>query len=797
MVSFSSSLSSDWSLAIRPEGGSWHFAPLHETLPASGALALEASLCVSGSKKYTLALAATRPLEDVAYVTACINGEGLANVALSRLPAVQGAPHLYELSYADKGEPPFRLTFGFVTVGMSLRFADESVIELTTMEIPCLCSSMPQRTTVVSMLSELSGSDSQEALTWMLRGEREGVRTSALRESGKAEDRSRSIRAFISLAEHSLATLEKNLSLFRSRPLSRTLPLERKAPAEKVCKVGRAEVEWLTLNPDSLVEVTAGHGVPINGKSYAPTWVRTSLPRRSLDNMENRATLRFAAHVVESLEEASKTLSDELNRMRAVRTTLASFEVADGLLPSLVVADVCLELEEPLVGRILILSKRAKRMLRLYSDALGPLPKGKYKMPRRSKAFQEIPHYAALWISMAEWEAFGEYLLSREALLLGTYKMDRLYEYYALYGLLRWLQEAGFAPDQESDDALESVSYSLVDRYFRNETHVVNRYLLRRGAERLALYYQPIIYGDMRAEGGIDLHRTTAGAWFGSYRQDSYWTPDFLIFVDGGKERRRYVLDAKFRNFKSLDTGYRNGRRDDEGLNEFQKCLAKYRYGILSEDGTQVEGVWLLCGRASQAKAMRAQGSTWLVSSGRQMSDGIAALAPGVNALDELFANLGIARSKSSASQGMRAEATKPFVKNDAKTEEQTIPDEKTAGTSEQDASNAPETSDKPQPKTRTLDTAILEDVLVVWRSLPEQQRKNCAGYSQRELGLGHPFIRTQKPTGRESRYYADDPVDVDGTFCYVFTDWKPMYRAKLAKAAHLVRRRIAKHERI
>lgn len=778
-----------------------------------------------------IALASARPLQPATQVATFINGEAFGDSPLQSQPTNQGALLLYELSFGEGGNQPFRLTFGFASVGLAIRFADDTLVELTTMEIPCSCSDMPQRNTVANMLTELSGSDGQEALDWMLGKGQGGARASALRDGGEAEDRSRSIRAFISLAERSLATLDKNLSFFRSRPLSRTLPFERKVPAEKVRKVGRAEVEWLALNPDGLVEVASGQGLSINGKNYVPSNVRTSLPRRSLENMENRATLSFVSHVVEALEDAADILTGELHRMREVRSVLANLEEVDGLLPSLVVADVCLELEEPLVGRIQGLGKRAKRMLRLYRDALGELPLDSYRLPRRSKAFQEIPHYAAIWTAMAEWESFGEFPLSRETLLLSTYKMDKLYEYYALYGLLKWLQDAGFSPDQESSEpALESVGYALNDRYFRNETQVVNRYILRRGPERVALYYQPVVYGDERAEGGIDLHRTTATSWFAPYRHDGYWTPDFLILIDDGGKRRRFVLDAKFRTFSSLNAGYKNGKRADDGLNEFQKCLAKYRYGIMSEEGSQVDGVWLLCGRASCAKATRAQSSSWLASVGRQLNDGIASLAPGANALNGLYASMGVSKRGTSGlvdippvkevelaaedSAGANAN-TKVAAAKKVEIEPEVQPTQPSSITTPKitdanvetaepaastktpeklpDTPVKPEKVAKQQRKPRTVEAAILEDILVAWRSLPEQQRKNCALYSQRELGLSHQFVKTQKPTGREMRFYTEEPIEIDGTPCYIFTDWKPMYRARLSKAANLARKRMGK----
>lgn len=216
VASFSSSPSPDFSLAVKAEGGPWLIVPLYETPPAPGTLALETALCVSDRGRFSIALATARPLQPATQVTTFINGETSGNSVLQSQSTGQGALLLYALNFGEGGDQPFKLTFGFATVGLTIRFADDTCAELTTLEIPCSCSDMPQRTTVANMLTELSGSDGQEALAWMLGRGQGRAQALALRDGGEAEDRSRSIRAFISLAERSLTTLEKNLSLFRS-----------------------------------------------------------------------------------------------------------------------------------------------------------------------------------------------------------------------------------------------------------------------------------------------------------------------------------------------------------------------------------------------------------------------------------------------------------------------------------------------------------------------------------------------------------------------------------------------------
>ena len=139
--------------------------------------------------------------------------------------------------------------------------------------------------------------------------------------------------------------------------------------------------------------------------------------------------------------------------------------------------------------------------------------------------------------------------MQRDGMVLHTWKMDKLYEYYVLYELLSALHGRGFSPNSSLDASpIEQAHYSLDSRYFQNETQVATVFRLVRGDERITLYYQPVIYGDEREEHGISLHRTTlTSAGF-----DSYWTPDYLIVHESCEGTRTLVLDAKFRKVSAL-----------------------------------------------------------------------------------------------------------------------------------------------------------------------------------------------------------------------------------------------------
>lgn len=211
-----------------------------------------------------------------------------------------------------------------------------------------------------------------------------------------------------------------------------------------------------------------------------------------------------------------------------------------GLLPALVVVVACLRRERPFAERARALRRKARRLSRALSDAFDSVSNVRYRLPRRSKVFQEVKPYADVHACMHRWEDFGEFLVLRDGLTLQAWRMDKLYEYYVLYRLFDALSVNGFALNESCDEPARRVGYSLQSRYYANETQVANVYRLVCGSERVTLFYEPVVYGNMREENGIDLHRTTRT----ERGNDSFWTPDCLIRHEANGRVRRIVLDA-------------------------------------------------------------------------------------------------------------------------------------------------------------------------------------------------------------------------------------------------------------
>ena len=577
-----------------------------------------------------------------------VNGESAVAVTLRDAgPAVSGAGgsddgrRLLWLEPALGGAwVPFAQTYGFAHVELELASGEV----LATRDIACACDRADQKSAVVAMMEELRAGEDREAIGWMLAEPGEPAsRGVGLALPGSSPSDGASLSTFLALAEVVLRRLERNLGFLRAHAFRRTTKESVAVEPGQVRRLGRRELQWLAANPDVLRRVDAETPVRAGGACYLPERVQTERPQTTCDVPENRSVLAFARAVASSLAGAYAEAKDQVEGLERTRERLRGLGGEDTTLPSLVIMDACLECERPLVERARALLSRARDVTHALTRAMPQVRRQPWRLPRRTKPFQEIPVYADVYDLMRRWDAFGEFSMRRDGLLLHTWRMDKLYEYYVLYRLLSALRGRGFALAAEPGTSAIRASYSLADRDYENERQVATVYRLVRADERLTLFYQPVFYADEREENDVRLHRTSAGS------RHPYWTPDYLLVREAGGARTTAVLDAKFRRptdvrrYESVSVGEGMDVQTESTLRE---CLRKYKLETAGPDGRGVDAVWLLCGRAGERSVWRLQASAWARAQGRLACDGVVTVAPGADALDEVLRDLGIAEDE-------------------------------------------------------------------------------------------------------------------------------------------------------
>lgn len=624
---------------------------------------------------------------------------------------------------------------------------------------------------------------------------------------GQIVDSSRSIRSFVSLADAVMSCYERELSMFRAMPYCRTENRQEEIDGRRARHVGSSELLWLAKNAHVLRRTSPGSGLNLSGHHVVPRKVQTGIMRKCLDNPENRSVVAFLREVVTRVSEVEEKARAEVRKLEDTADRLKSASQSGGLLLPLAVIQACIAAEVPQIERLEILRRRGARLLRSYGQALPGVGEVFYRMPRRTKVFQEVRQYVRVYRLMEQWSRFGYFEMTRDGLILSIRRMDKLYEYYALFQLLSSLHAEGYEPDLMQDDPLASVAYTLDDPYFANERSVANRYALRRGDRVAMLYYQPVLYGDDREEGGITLHRMTPRYVFGDGELDSYWTPDFLLVVsEAGCPVSTVILDAKFRTMQSVERYFEKG-------SAFTECLNKYKNAVGSCDGRGVDALWLLCGREDRPVMKKFQTSSWARRCAVTLPDGLVSVSPRGNSIAELLELLQVTRQFSVNSLN---ESNGKVVAVLEKSEDKMVPtldgiseaevakrwqqakgsalevnkiarmedDERVTGVSglrgdeASDLSAIPSTAAfAPKPGARKEEIApdILKAIREVCELTVDKKKFVASRASAALLGFSHPLLRAIAPEGRERKLYTSKPFEVDGRTVFVYKQWRPM----------------------
>lgn len=827
-------------LRLREKGFDGSFKPdgqlfsLYEQRRRERDVELETSGTVKESGEYAVDLLSSEPIEGPE-IWLRIGDEEPKSLYASKISMpveIEGQSfHWYNLNF-DNDAKPFRLTYGFARVEVVvLEYPSGTNRSLSTRDIPCASTYADQKRIVSAMFDELTSAQADTATSWMLRVPHGNEESAALLQ-GALSTTSKSLRSYVALVEDVLVGYRSCLSYIRGHAHSKTTRIETMIDTEKVQRLGHSELIWMARNLDGLCETPRGMGIDYGGKTYSMREVQTRAIQRAFDNRENRALLSFLGVLCSSLSEASSNVSEAIAEMSDMLIELERMDVDGSLTLAMSVVRTCSELEAPLLRKTIELRREAMRVRRLYRQALPGVKEVPYRKPSRTKVFQEIPAYSALYELMERWDHFGSFSIERDGLLLHTYRIDRLYEYYVLYRMLDWLNKAGFKPAESDDFSIEQVAYSLTSPYFINEDQIANRYVLARGPETITILYEPVCYGDSREEGGNILHRVSSTQ--GTSPFDSYWYPDYVLYHHvNGELTRTAVIDAKFSTTSNMGV-----HKEPGNGSEFWKCYSKYKGSMLTKHGCQIDSLWLLCGRMTRQHVEVLQDSSWSRNNPHISKDGVASLSPQADCLQEVFGSLGITphASASKVEEGgavaspsarhvttsvLPAEATSsqsatidegtaapmilPFSeevltegraaagKHPAPPDSPSAPSsESTHEEGEKRTQNLKGPSPQASPRKRrrgnsttrsfsvTLDDRALLLINSLFETAADKKVLLSARFAREAAGLSHPILRATRPSGNERKRYTSEPLSIGDEQFFVYRSWMPPQIAKL-----------------
>lgn len=667
----------------------------------------------------------------------------------------------------------FHQTYGFARIEISAPGLGDYV----TMDIPCECTEGVRTSDVRVMLEELLSTGNQTAADWMFSSDVDDVDRYALLESEVSHGRSASILSFLELVQGSLDTYQSWLSYFRSNGYCTISSDSKRLSGFDVRQFGVDEFTWLMRNSEVLSEVQADTGFSHNGRNYFPQYIDTEVKSRSYDNYENRIVICFLSEIISALRSTVTRMDKGIKSMNAYISQLNKLSGSNNM-PALVVLEECVSREKSLIQRVETQQFRAQRLLRSYEAALPGVreQRGILTLPKRTKVFQEVRAYSAVYHQLERWKRFGEFTLARENLALHALRLDKLYEYYTLYKLLDAFARNGYALDMSYVEPFQRVAYSLRAPNYANEEVVNTLYRLASGERKVSLYYQPVIYGSKQTENGVSLHRKSPRAPFTPVSLDTYYLPDFMIVFECGDDIKTYIIDAKYSALKTLTK-----RGGNKSWSKFNETYFKYHSDTVDESLSPVDAVWLLAGKEDIPGVKRFETSTWISDAEGFVFSGIAPVSPLVNDLDDVFGLLGIVAAIEEVGSGPE----------DGETIQDIV--EATEITSHVEEDDPVDQGDSEGPsipyKVFTEDetglgarkTAIINRIerLSVLYYRADYLRVQSTVSSL--FSVNSPVIRDKKPTKkREFRKYSLQNLTIGEV--YVLVDWEPYQLARLDK---------------
>lgn len=648
----------------------------------------------------------------------------------------------------------FSLIYGFARAEVELVGLHGREL-LSTRDIPVLVrgDSKAEEERLARMYETLFATERGETLKWMLSGSaREGDRFSIV--EGSAVERSpRSLSTFIQMTEEVLDGFEAVLPQLRARPMQRVSTVQARVDGERVYRLDRDEVLWMATHPDVLERTAAPTGIGDGWSHYMPRYVETRRHVRSLDTYENQAILSFIAHCAGITGHAGSLLAsygeDDARVMGALNRRWDEGYFA----APLTVLRASGSGRERARASLARLTERALRLGRYYAQAFPGASALEYRLPRRTKVFQEVPAYMRAYELMERWEIFGDVDLSGNGFALLTPRVDTFYEYYCLYLLLDALNGLGF----------EMVRADHVDYAYKNPFHtgsgIANRYELARGSERVRLFYEPVAYGYRDSEHGVGLQRITASPG----QSEPVYTPDFLLRHDRGDGALRdLVLDAKYSRVSDIARRVRGFNLDGRSVNvtTLMECILKYKVGcVASETGWSPAAVWLLCGKDDGDIVETYATSPWAHARDDVHASGALALGRSSEGLKSLLRSFGLADSSDGVmapESEMRSHGKSDggSARPDRRVEHRRNPQH--SSERRQSERKGPRPSRGPEPQSVAVDAEgpSKGEAALVYEALSDRYDLFDVQWSSRAIGLREPFFRRSLGEGVSSEDY-------------------------------------------
>lgn len=386
-----------------------------------------------------------------------------------------------------------------------------------------------------------------------------------------------SLNSRIAFYEKTLRVFREAYHYLRVNPYSKLQKNSEIGPFDRLQTVSHATIVHIATHADELVSVNYDTGIRANKLFYQPTRTLIEHSARSYDVYENQVVIGFLYTIVEDITRLIRELIG-MSCAYSPRTVERNWYI-DSMYQ--IFSRSINDLNE-YSKRLLKLKDEFKQLYFYYTKLFGINGSLLRSAPKFTPVFRSVSAYRQIYQSIYDWFTCGGYDLGRDELLLSFISTSKIYEYYCLVKMLRYMDEV---------EKLELISAERAvyrgNRFYVN-TSRNNKFTFRSGEKTLTLYFQPVINSNDRAENGLGLFRNTTSNCHGASEPGGEtYTPDFILKTTYGDHSEYLIMDAKYSRTESIRA------------NSLQELVYKYLFSVstLSEND-RVNGLYLICGKA-------------------------------------------------------------------------------------------------------------------------------------------------------------------------------------------------------
>lgn len=195
-----------------------------------------------------------------------------------------------------------------------------------------------------------------------------------------------------------------------------------------------------------------------------------------------------------------------------------------------------------------------------YHNMLPVAERNVFQVPIPSTILISVRPYRLIYEQIVRWFQFGIYDFSREDFILPMLQSNKLYEYYVLLKLLKYIQMKGYKIQHKCIHNYKYQSSSFFNTLNPGNIKSNNTFILWNddASTEITLYYEPVIHSGISknvGENELFLFRNMSFSYKKGETGRNY-CPDYVLKIKKQSHSYYIIMDAKFSGQRSVKEYY-------------------------------------------------------------------------------------------------------------------------------------------------------------------------------------------------------------------------------------------------